>query len=55
MGGVMRLKARTVFFIVVGSCSGLIPSTLTFLAWGCLGGLWADHVVGVLGEYPLLR
>jgi hypothetical protein len=21
----------------------------------CLGGLWADHALGVLCEYPLLR
>jgi thiamine pyrophosphokinase len=54
----MRLKARTVFFIGLGlGLRGFIAKQANISLWGlaCLGGLRADHVLGVLGVYPLLR
>ncbi|WP_177327314.1 hypothetical protein [Pseudomonas sp. H1h] len=52
----MRLKARTVFFIGLGlGLLGFIAKQANISLGGlaCLGGLWADHVLGVLGVYPL--
>ncbi|CAI8897608.1 hypothetical protein EMIT0347P_40463 [Pseudomonas sp. IT-347P] len=53
LSGRMRISGASKFFWIDGHARHFGATSVA--PFFCLGGFWADHVLGVLGVYPLLR